>query len=312
MGNFCSVCYPSRQSTSLPRGESVGAHYSLNEVAEEVQPRCHIQRSYSTSQSNLPRSETLSLLGGPQSATSSSLKSEKKSLASKLSGTLNRTNSESKSFSEAKITSLYEKYKDGQDDSILSEGIEEFCIDLQLKPDEFKVLVLAWQFGAEQMCRFTRAEFLTGCRALKADTLRAIQTRLPEVAAQVKADQEMFRDLYRFTYKFGLDRSSGQRILPVEMAVSLWLLVFSQNEPPILKKWLLFLEKHPQVRGIPRDTWNMFLNFVNTVGSDLAQYDDAEAWPSLFDDFVEFENDQLNQNSSTMQDLNLDSTPHNS
>ena len=238
MGNFCSVCYPSRQSTSLPRGESVGAQYSLNEVAEEVQPRCHIQRSYSTSQSNLPRSETLSLLGGPQSATSSSLKSEKKSLASKLSGTLNRTNSgeqiavdpghnldniilltESKSFSEAKITSLYEKYKDGQDDSILSEGIEEFCIDLQLKPDEFKVLgekksrtkcgdemnislpVLAWQFGAEQMCRFTRAEFLTGCRALKADTLRAIQTRLPEVAAQVKADQEMFRDLYRFTYK---------------------------------------------------------------------------------------------------------------
>ena len=48
--------------------------------------------------------------------------------------------SESKSFSEAKITSLYEKYKDAQDDSILSEGIEEFCIDLQLKPDEFQVL----------------------------------------------------------------------------------------------------------------------------------------------------------------------------
>ena len=85
------------------------------------------------------------------------------------------------------------------------------------------------------------------------------------------------------------------------------------------------------MRGIPRDTWNMFLNFVNTVGSDLTQYDDAEAWPSLFDgllkiwmkdqiknytfiDFVEFENDQLNQNSSTMQDLNLDSSlnPQNS
>ena len=117
------------------------------------------------------------------------------------------------------------------------------------------------------MCRFTRSEFLTGCRALKADTCRAIQARLPELAAQVRADQELFRDLYRFTYKvtpnwqtkpvttnltlclfqFGLDRTSGQRILPVEMAVSLWLLVFSQNEPPILKKWLLFLEKHPQV-----------------------------------------------------------------
>merc|ERR1712243_309296 len=88
------------------------------------------------------------------------------------------------------------------------------------------------------------------------------------------------------------------------MAVSLWLLVFSQNEPPLLKKWLHFLEKHPQVRGIPRDTWNMFLNFTTTVGSDLSNYDDTEAWPSLFDDFVEFENDQLNQNSSAMLDFN--------
>ena len=48
--------------------------------------------------------------------------------------------SESKAYSEAKIVALFEKYKDDSEDFILSEGIEEFCIDLQLKPDEFKVL----------------------------------------------------------------------------------------------------------------------------------------------------------------------------
>ena len=32
----------------------------------------------------------------------------------------------------------------------------------------------------------------------------------------------------RFFCQFGLDSVSGQRILPVEMAVSLWQLVFSQ------------------------------------------------------------------------------------
>ena len=48
--------------------------------------------------------------------------------------------SESKSYSEAKIVALFEKYKDASEDFILSEGIEEFCIHLQLKPDEFKVL----------------------------------------------------------------------------------------------------------------------------------------------------------------------------
>ena len=47
---------------------------------------------------------------------------------------------ESRSYSEPKISALYEKYKDDEEDCVLSDGIEEFCIDLQLKPDEFKVL----------------------------------------------------------------------------------------------------------------------------------------------------------------------------
>ena len=72
------------------------------------------------------------------------------------------------------------------------------------------------------------------------------QARLPEVVTAVLADPDKFKDLYRFTYRvsfqtinlsnnnnnncsqFGLDSASGQRILPVEMAVSLWQLVFSQ------------------------------------------------------------------------------------
>ena len=67
----------------------------------------------------------------------------------------------------------------------------------------------------------------------------------------------------KYLFQFGLDSANGQRILPVEMAVSLWQLVFSQvrlvlllvelimmllqEEPALLKKWLHFLEKHPQV-----------------------------------------------------------------
>jgi len=319
MGNFCSVCYPHRspnknRPTSLPYPESSGLLQAQNEVSGPVHiamagtTQANVTGSTSQSHLAITKSETYALLGNPPPGTSSSLKSEKRSLASKLSGTLNRSNSESRAYSETKITSLFEKYKDEYEDSILSEGIEEFCIDLQLKPDEFKVLVLAWKFEAEQMCRFTRQEFFSGCKALKTDSCKGIQTKLPEVVIQTLADPEKFKELYRFTYKFGLDCSSGQRILPVDMAVSLWLLVFSQNEPPLLKKWLHFLEKHPEVRGIPRDTWNMFLNFTSTVGNDLTQYDDTEAWPSLFDDFVEFENDQLNQNSSTMQDLNRESS----
>ena len=61
--------------------------------------------------------------------------------------------------------------------------------------------VLAWKFEAEIMCRFTREEFLKGCKAMKVDNLRGIQAKLPELAAQTISDVEQFKELYRFTFK---------------------------------------------------------------------------------------------------------------
>ena len=201
----------------------------------------------------------------------------------------------SRDFSEAKVAALFENYVDGGEEAILAEGIERLCADLDVRPEEFRVLVLAWKMDAQTMCRFTREEFTGGLRSLKADSLRGIQAKFPEMLAEVQ-QKGRFKDFYRWTYKFGLDTDIGQRTLPIDMALSLWKLVFSQNEPPILKRWLSFLEWHPNIRGIPKDTWDMFLNFCEAVGNDLSSYDDTEAWPSLFDDFVEYENDRENQN----------------
>jgi len=232
-----------------------------------------------------------------------STSSEKRSFYSRLPPLTMSASSEvrrlsSKDYSETKINSLFENYKEPNCDAILSEGIEKFCFDLDVSPEEFKVLVLAWKFGAETMCRFTRKEFISGCKALHVDSIKGIQSKFPDMLNEVKDSSEKFKDLYRFTFRFGLDNETDQRILPSEMACVLWKLVFSQQEPSILKQWLTFLERHPNIRGIPRDTWNMFLNFTETVGDDLSCYDETEAWPSLFDDFVEYENDRLNQNIS--------------
>lgn len=200
----------------------------------------------------------------------------------------------SRDISEQRIHQLYDEYRDTEEDAILADGIERLCQDLNVRPDEFKVLVLAWKFDAEQMCYFSRAEFVEGCRKLHGDSIKAIESRFPDLLNEVRSKPK-FKDLYRWTYKFGLE--SGQRTLPTDVALVLWKLVFSQNPPSILPSWLEFLSTHPSIRGIPRDTWDMFLNLTEAVSEDdLSSYDDTEAWPSLFDDFVEYENDRQNQN----------------
>lgn len=194
--------------------------------------------------------------------------------------------------SDNTLNALFEEYKDTKEDAILSEGIERLCNDLGYKPDDFAILVLAWRLDASQMCRFTKSEFIQGLQAIRADTIDEIRRRLEQIVDKLKTDLDMFKQLYRFTFRFGLE--PGHRIVSLEMAILLWQLVFTVHTPPILDRWLFFLGQHPNIRGVPKDTWNMFLNFSETF--DIASYDDTEAWPSLFDDFVEYETDRANQN----------------
>nr|XP_056722272.1 DCN1-like protein 3 [Euleptes europaea] len=184
---------------------------------------------------------------------------------------------------------LFRRYKDEREDAILEEGMERFCNDLCVDPTEFKVLVLAWKFQAATMCKFTRMEFFDGCKAIHADSIEGICARFPSLLNEAK-QEEKFKDLYRFTFQFGLDSDEGQRSLHREIAIALWKLVFTQNKPPILDQWLHFLNENPSgIKGISRDTWNMFLNFTQVIGPDLSNYSEDEAWPSLFDTFVEWE-----------------------
>jgi len=200
---------------------------------------------------------------------------------------------------EAHAHVLFEHYRDlSEEDCISIGGIERLCADLGLEPDDFLVLLFAWQCSAATMCCLTRLEFVTGCRLLKATATDAILSRLKDLAINVQRDSNMFHDLYRWAYGFALDTSVLQRSLPVDIAIAMWRLVFSGADtvPKILPRWFEFLEKRDDVQFISRDTWEMFLVFVTKIGDDLDSYDETEAWPSLLDDFVEYENDRQNQN----------------
>lgn len=104
---------------------------------------------------------------------------------------------------------------------------------------------------------------------------------------------------------FGLE--PDQRVLSLEMAIDLWKLVFTVQTPDLFSNWVNFLVKHPNIRRIPKDTWNMYLNF--TEQCDIDNYDDTEAWPSLFDDFVEYEKNRALEMATVHDDDNNNDDP---
>ncbi len=191
---------------------------------------------------------------------------------------------------ESRLEAFFQKYSDKDTDCILASGTEQLCKDLNLDPTEFRVLLLAWKCDVLQMCRFTRKEFFQGCKALEVDSVKAMSSKLIKVEKTVHF-KDSFRDLYRFTYGFGLDVEDGQKTLPAQVAIDLWKLVFSKNPPVFLDEWFAFLEEK-KVKGISKDTWNMFLYLFETVQPDFSNYDSAEAWPSLFDEFVARKRDE--------------------
>ncbi|CDO68750.1 hypothetical protein BN946_scf184989.g16 [Trametes cinnabarina] len=60
--------------------------------------------------------------------------------------------------------------------------------------------------------------------------------------------------------------------------------------------WFEFLEKSG-LKGVSKDVWQMFLEFVRTIDSKFEKYDPEAAWPSTIDDFVEFARNKLAGNA---------------
>jgi len=102
-----------------------------------------------------------------------------------------------------------------------------------------------------------------------------------------------FKDFYRFCFTFGLQ--DARKTLSGDIAIYLWKSIISDRFP-LITIWVAYLQKTS--KAITRDTWNVFLDFVDLIRNS-GGYDPDGAWPTVIDEFAEYCKAELCRDSLT-------------
>ncbi|GBP50134.1 DCN1-like protein 4 [Eumeta japonica] len=228
--------------------------------------------------------------------------------------------SEETSFSPKRCLGWFKEYTTVREPDILGpEGMEKFCQDLGVDPENVVMLVIAYKMGAKQMGYFTQEEWLKGLTELQCDNVHKLQAKLDYLRSLLN-DPFIFKAIYRYSYDFARDKD--QRSLETGTARALLAVLLPRW--PLRLHLAAFLEREKRYRVVNRDQWyaesdTLFrldgpgaratcraatalatttlrhllgacniLEFSRTVDTQLTNYDADGAWPVMLDEFVEW------------------------
>ncbi|KAF9484185.1 defective in Cullin neddylation protein 1 [Pholiota conissans] len=213
--------------------------------------------------------------------------------------------------STSKLGQLFDSYKDDED--ITVNGTIKFCEDLEVDPEDVVLLAIAYELKSPQMGVWKRQGWVDGWKSIGVDSIKGMQGAIPRLRSRLASDPEYFQKVYNHTFDFA--RSEGQRSLGLETAIAFWNLLLplglsggalahvttSDGDDDIkmdeegwkeYQWWFDFLNQKG-IKGVSKDTWVMFLDFIRSIDSKFSNYDMEAAWPSTIDDFVEYGKERL-------------------
>jgi DCN1-like protein 1/2 len=215
-------------------------------------------------------------------------------------------------LSVVQLGELFDQYKDKDSDEITIDGTFSFCEALEVDPGDVVLLAIAYELKSPRMGHWTRQGWIEGWKHIGADSISSMHLSLSRLRSQLASDPEFFRKVYIYTFDFA--RSEGQRSLGLEAAQAFWDLLLPHGfeggaltgrseedgkgwQEPYNRWWTDFLSQKG-VKGVSKDTWVMFLDFVRAIDAKFLNYDIEAAWPSIIDDFVDYARARLASDSS--------------
>ncbi|KAI1238294.1 hypothetical protein IHE44_0013014 [Lamprotornis superbus] len=139
-------------------------------------------------------------------------------------------------FSSKRCLEWFYEYA-GTDDIVGPEGMEKFCEDIGVEPENVVMLVLAWKLDAQNMGYFTLQEWLKGMTSLQCDTTEKLRNSLDYLRSLLN-EPTNFKLIYRYAFDFA--RQSKYKV-------------------------------------INKDQWCNVLEFSRTINLDLSNYDEDGA-----------------------------------
>ncbi|XP_074041001.1 DCN1-like protein SCCRO4 [Leptinotarsa decemlineata] len=188
------------------------------------------------------------------------------------------------SYSHKKCLTWFREYTTPDEpDTLGPEGMEKFCEDIGVEPENVVMLVLAYKMQARRMGYFTKEEWLKGLQELHCDSVQKLQCRLESLKCYLN-DQTVFKAIYRYAYDFARDKD--QRSMDIETALAMLQLLLGRTWP-LHAQFSQFLNRS-KYKVINKDQWCNILEFSRTIYNDLSNYDVDGAWPVMLDEFVEW------------------------
>ncbi|XP_025075398.1 DCN1-like protein 5 isoform X1 [Pogonomyrmex barbatus] len=200
-------------------------------------------------------------------------------------------------FSQKRCIAWFREYTSPDDpDTLGPEGMEKFCEDIGVEPENVVMLVLAYRMNARQMGFFTLSEWLKGFTELQCDSISKIQQKLEQLRNQLN-DSYTFKGIYRYAYDFARDKD--QRSMDMETARVMLQLLLGKHWP-LFTQFAQFLDQS-KYKVINKDQWCNILEFSRTINHDLSNYDLDGAWPVMLDEFVEWLKIQRGEGPSSIE-----------